>query len=84
MYKPGKPYAPVNAVVFNSYWRRHYTVMSHNLNGTVTVRWEDDKLVTHRTPFDQRRDVIVSGGEHETNPQTIKAMERVHTGSVSA
>ena len=85
MYKPGKRYAPVGAVVWNTYWRRHYRVQSHNTNGTVTVQWDDDdKLVTHRTPFDQRRDKLVSGGEYEPNPQTLTAIERVHAAMVTA
>lgn len=61
-------YAPVGAVVYNAYWREHYTVLSHNANGTVTVRWHGDARVsnprgvretTHMTPMD-KRDKIVS------------------------
>ena len=61
-------YGPVGSVVFSSYWREHYTVLSHNDDGSVTVRWHGDgrhatpfppRETTHRTPLDER-DVIVS------------------------
>jgi hypothetical protein len=60
-------YAPVGAVVLCSYWKEHYTVKSHNDDGTVTVHWHGDarcanprppRDTTHRTPLDPR-DVIV-------------------------
>jgi hypothetical protein len=65
-------YAPVNAVVHCGYWREDYTVVSHNDDGSVTVRWhgrEDypsdtehpaGRLGTHRTPFDPRLDRIIT------------------------
>lgn len=54
------PYAPVGATVYCGYWREHYTVVSHNDNGTVSVWWHGDahcanpqpaRLTTHRTPL---------------------------------
>lgn len=56
----GSPYAPVGATVYSGYWREHYTVLSHNENGTVTIRWHGDgggneprpeREGTHRTPL---------------------------------
>jgi len=61
-------YAPVGAIVLCSYWQEHYTVLSHNLDGTVTVRWHGDarcanplppRESTHRTPLDPRDRVLV-------------------------
>jgi hypothetical protein len=65
------PYAPVGSTVLCGYWREEYTVLSHNDDGTVTVRWHgrtdyvgdtnhpSGRLGTHRTPFDPRVDRIV-------------------------
>lgn len=36
-------YAPVGSVVQDGYWREKYTVVSHNQDGTVTVRWHGDE-----------------------------------------
>ena len=72
-------YAPVNAVVRNGYWREDYTVLSHNDDGSVSVRWhgrEDypgdtnhpaGRISTHRTPFDASRDRILT---QPTEPDT--------------
>ena len=69
MYNPD--YAPVGAVVFNAYWQEHYTVMSHNADGTVTVQWHGDarcsnpsppRTGTHRTPLDPRDKIVGSIG----------------------
>lgn len=64
-------YAPVGSVVQDGYWRERYTVVSHNQDGSVTVRWHGDegavgslrtkpRVTTHRTPFDPKHDRIVS------------------------
>lgn len=70
---PGRPphrdeqYAPVGAVVRNSYWQEHYTVVAHNDDGTVTIRWHGDNRIgepnqprtsTHRTALDQRDRIV--------------------------
>jgi hypothetical protein len=71
-------YAPVGARVLSGYWGAEYTVLSHNEDGTVTVRWEGEPLgtyqrepwtgtvVSHRTPFEPRADVIMSAGHRST------------------
>lgn len=63
-------YAPEGAVVFSAYWQEHYTVLSHNADGSVTVRWHGTKSgpdgamqhegreTTHRTPLSPRDDVV--------------------------
>jgi hypothetical protein len=65
------PYAPVGSTVLCGYWREEYDVVSHNEDGTVTIRWHGrtdyvgdtkhpaGRLGTHRTPFDPRSDRIV-------------------------
>ena len=62
---------PVGAVIWDAYWREHYTVLSHNEDGTVTVRWHGKqdslgldrfpagRVTTHRTWL-RRDDRIVS------------------------
>lgn len=64
-------YAPVGAVVHDAYWREDYTVLAHNADGSMTIRWHGrfDSLGldrfpagrerTHRTPL-YPRDTIVS------------------------
>jgi hypothetical protein len=56
-------YGPVGTVVFCDYWQEHYTVRSHNENGTVTVDWHGDRravnprparTTTHSTPLEDR------------------------------
>ena len=60
MYTNLNKYAPVGTLVYSDYWHKHYRVVSHNTDGTVTVHWEgDDAPTTHRTPFVKGRDHIV-------------------------
>lgn len=66
-YVPEHGYAPVGAIVYCAYWQEHYTVRSHNDDGTVTVHWHGDarcretvpRDTTHRTPLDARDRVLV-------------------------
>lgn len=55
-------YAPVGAVVYCSYWREVYRVVSHNDNGTITVRWLKEGMVsketTHRTAMGDRDEIL--------------------------
>lgn len=60
-------FAPVGSTVFNNYWQETYTVMSHNDDGSITVKWHGDARVsnpsppretTHRTPLDDRDKII--------------------------
>lgn len=52
-------YGNVGEVWHSDYWNENYTVLSHNENGTVTVRWSDGRETTHRTRL-SRRDYRVS------------------------
>lgn len=66
-----RTYGPVGAVIWSGYHREEYTVLSHNDDGTVTVRWHGKKdslgldrfppgrETTHRTGL-YRDDRIVS------------------------
>jgi hypothetical protein len=46
------------------YWRKHYTVLAFGEN-TITIRWEDGQVTTHRTAWDQGRDLIVRPADHQ-------------------
>ncbi len=64
-------YAPVGAVVYSAFWRKRYTVLSHNADGSVTVRWEDSGPTTHRTPL-EKHDRIVTGPPTPASPSTTR------------
>lgn len=67
-------YAPVGAVVLDRYWGCVYTVLSHNDDGSVTVRWDGDhpassdqwhsdphfrgRVGTHFTPMDRKDKIL--------------------------
>ena len=72
-------YAPVGALVHCGYWREQYRVLSHNDDGTVTVRWETGpskgETRTHRTSIDWKRDKILG------DPEIIKCSECWDTGA---
>ncbi|HTZ63504.1 MAG TPA: hypothetical protein VMB51_05315 [Solirubrobacteraceae bacterium] len=73
-------YAPVGALVYCAYWQEHYTVVSHNDDGTVTVDWHGDarthesapRRTTHRTPLDPD-DVVVrlADGSDALHPEGV-------------
>lgn len=49
-------YAPVGSRVLSGYWRKVDVVLSHNIDGTETVRDEETGVVrTHCTSFDHPR-----------------------------
>jgi hypothetical protein len=63
----GDTYAPVGSIVRDFRRQEHYVVLSHNENGSVTVRWLEDgppgrpleaRTVTHKVPLDQRDEVV--------------------------
>jgi len=69
-----EPYPPVGAIVFSAHCKEHYTVLSHNEDGSVTVRWLGDgpdttihepRTLVHTTPLDPR-DVVVGIRERLT------------------
>ena len=41
----------VGQVVYCSYWNSHYTVTENHGNGSISVRWDDGRAVTHCTPL---------------------------------
>lgn len=43
---------------FCGYWRKHYTVLAFGEH-TITVRWQNGKVATHMTAWDQGRDLLV-------------------------
>jgi hypothetical protein len=66
-------YAPVGAVVYNAYWGYVYRVLSHNDDGSITVRKIDHPRQrykgrggdypigaswSHRTPLDERDEIL--------------------------
>lgn len=51
----------VGGEYFCGYWQLRYTVTKIAEDfSTVTVLWEDGRVTTHKTPWDARRDKIVS------------------------
>lgn len=68
-------YAPVGSVVFNMYWREHYTVLRHNEDGSVTTRWHGDgplgpdpRITVHYTSCDERDYVCGTENLRLTSP----------------
>lgn len=72
-------YAPVGSLCESGYWREQYRVLSHNDDGTETIRWESGarqgELGTHRTPFDWKRDRILG------QPEVVKCNDCYDTGT---
>jgi hypothetical protein len=84
MFTKHRKYAPVHTLVFSSYWGKHYRVLSHNADGTITVEWEGGEVVTHRTPFVQGRDRIVTGAQHALKLDAIAQVAASLTGTAAA
>jgi hypothetical protein len=84
MYTKNRKYAPVGTLVFSDYWRKHYRVLSHNRDGSVTVQWEGGDVVTHRTPFQQGKDRIVPEAQQAQKLDAIALIAASMTGKATA
>jgi hypothetical protein len=74
-------YAPVGLLVYSGYWHEEYRVLSHNPDGSVTIRWvtglSAGRRLTHRTPFDYR-DRIVIEAEGRSHRVTLATYQRIN------
>ena len=60
-----KPYfgpCRVGGTYYCGYWRLTYIVLAVNPD-SITVRWADGRLSTHRTAWDWHRDTVISEPE---------------------
>ncbi|BBX09480.1 hypothetical protein [Mycolicibacterium aichiense] len=53
----------VGGTYFSGYWRMEYVVLEMDTVGDLTwftVGWQDDRITTHCTAWDPRRDRVIS------------------------